>query len=727
MIRRTAAFGGLVCLLATLARGLCQDTPPADNQDSITVERIDQSQVAEYSKKPGTRVIGSLAGEVVKEKGKVVKDEEGNDKLKPGHDVLGVPPGKDERFDPNNPWVWDGDTLGGLQDLAAGTEITAPAVFDRIETYLRFQKDFQGAIVPELAKLKDEVKELPHGNNATKADKEAYKKAYHDKLNDFLKKASSDDRKKWLDDYNKHGASYRQSWKDGDRQKVTWYAVTTKKNVDVRAVVKNWKPPSGWPQDMRCNSLPKAAAPVERLVMDELATKEKPKPDAVANNIDKALAQRAKKTKAAEPAPTVQPPPNLTPTPIPATAPRERKVETKPGGVIITAVADIDDLKPEEIATATFDTSTGILTLKLRSGKTVTIRLDIDDFTVAVRCVFDRQVDPSLSMSYEREKPGYKAVNYCGPLFQTHFGKVMYETDELLGDIIFNREGDHRIAAAEIIPHFADLVCEAYQTMSLGSRVFLHASGARFAVREGRLVCRAIQTRIDVEGAGYATDYYQDSLHRLARAMDEQFDSLAEEFEAFQDFRQLVECVALAKWIKRHSIPFDWSELKTRAVTENDFPAYSPAVQWSCLFNGRNLDGWRFNLRTGEFDWTQKGSSVTLKPTGTRALEVLSSVYRNEYDLRYMVITEGPVEFIVRNGSGEGGASIAIDTKGSVQRVELFLVKGEWTAIAPRFGKTGKVVIPKPKKDEAQQPNDFGLRVPPGSKLTLFTASLRGR
>src|SRR5262249_45114228 len=161
--------------------------------------------------------------------------------------------------------------------------------------------------------------------------------------------------------------------------------------------------------------------------------------------------------------------------------------------------------------------SASLLTLALRSGRKLTYALDADDFTVAVRSIFDRQVDPSLSMSFG-DKPGYKAVNYCGPLFKTRFGKLMYETDDLLGDIIFNKEGSHRTLAAGIIPNYTDVVCEARSTMMVGSRVFLTATGATFAVKGDRLVSRGVRTRIEVEGLRYAAWYFQESLHRLARA-----------------------------------------------------------------------------------------------------------------------------------------------------------------------------------------------------------------
>src|SRR5262249_50875104 len=140
-------------------------------------------------------------------------------------------------------------------------------------------------------------------------------------------------------------------------------------------------------------------------------------PTPSANDINSALFQRAQSIQKKALPPLVQPPPPPPQTPIFQPTPREQKVVPKPGGVIITATAAIDGLSPKEVASATFDPKTGVLTLHLKTGGKVECQLDADDFTVAVRCVFDRQVDPSLSMNFAPEKPGYHSVNYCGPLF----------------------------------------------------------------------------------------------------------------------------------------------------------------------------------------------------------------------------------------------------------------------------------------------------------------------
>ena len=298
-------------------------------------------------------------------------------------------------------------------------------------------------------------------------------------------------------------------------------------------------------------------------------------------------------------------------------------------------------------------------------------------------------------MSYDRTKPGYLNVDYCGPLFKTRFGKIMYDSDDVLGSIIFNRDGDHRAAATAVIPNYEDLVCEASTTMATGSRVFLRASGARFVVRKGQIACRDIQAKVDVEATGYSADYFHDAIHRLARAMSDRFGDLTEQFDEFKSFRRLVQSVALAKWLKRHAIAFDWQPLKTYTVTAVDIPAQVPRSAWYSLFNGRNLDGWRLNTTTQELEWSIVDGALRLRPTGAKPVEMLVQSYGKNLELRFTVVTEGPVDFIIRKGTGDEGALVSIDTKGRPQKIELFLIDGAWTAIAPGFGRQGKLTYPK--------------------------------
>lgn len=647
------------CLILFLCAAIA--AAPQDehpHKDDAKVRQVARDELKAFSAEDGKLVIGTL------------KDEGGN-----GHVVI-VKPGSDR--------VWDGNTLGGFKDVVNGTKISNERVIKRMNNFIREQF---GANAPDVSKAK------PH------------------------------ELQKYLDHYVQKGAPASHSWTQDDLKKVEWYQVPSDRKV--KDIVKNYEPPAAKDkahENLRCNDLLQKAAPIVKdMVKEEVKPGEGQKaPYVNANNIDEALRTRSAETRKTEAPPIPRPAEPVAP-PIHEDKPRERPVETKPGGVIITACAEIEGVQPNQVASAAFDAASGTLTLTLANGSTASCSLDADDFTIAVRSIFDRQVDPSLSMSYS-DKPGYHAVNYCGPLFRTKFGKIMYRTDNLLGDIIFNQEGDHRTIVAGIIPNFAEMACESDRTMTTGSRVFLRAHGARFSLDRGRLIGTGVQTRVDVEGLRYAADYFQESLHRLARAMDEHFDALAENFEEFREFRRLAQCVGLAKYLKRHSIAFDWSALKTRAVAEHDFPAYSPTVSWYCLYNGRNLDGWKVNLSTNQIEWSLEEEALSIAPSGPQPFECFYPTWRTDYDLRYTVVTRGPVEFIIREG-----ASVVLDTQGRPQKIELFITKGEWTAVAPGFGRKGSVVVPEPKEGEPRKPSEFGIRVPPGSKLTIFTASLRMR
>ena len=79
----------------------------------------------------------------------------------------------------------------------------------------------------------------------------------------------------------------------------------------------------------------------------------------------------------------------------------------------------------------------------------------------------------------------------------------------------------------------------------------------------------------------------------------------------------------------------------------------------------------------------------------------------------------------MRAGPGASGAAVTIDTRGRPQKVELFLEKGKWAAIAPDIGREGTLTLPARAKGEPLQPNTFGLRVPPGDYTV--DASYAGR
>jgi hypothetical protein len=489
---------------------------------------------------------------------------------------------------------------------------------------------------------------------------------------------------------------------------------------DLKKAVGGFAPPAAATsaeQNLRCNALIKAAVPTAIPKTGEATA------NAIADHLSRQAALETRKAEAAAP---VQRPPDPTPPPVYEDKSREQKVVPKPGGVIISATAAIEGLVPASVSRVDLDASAGALFLRLASGGSLRYALDVDDFTVAVRSVFVREVDPSLSMTFS-DKPGYHAVNYCGPLFKTRFGKVLYHTDHLLGAIIFNREGPHRPVVADLMPGYLDLVFEADETMSTGSRVFLHAKGVSFKPGpSGVLECTGVKTAIDVEGLGYGAGYYQKSLHELARLLDANFDGLTEQFEVFAQFRKLAELVALAKWIKAGAIPFDVEPLKSSAVMEVEFPAYSPSVDWSWIFNGRTLDGWTTGSLPAGVRWTSEGGALTLA-AGEEALPVLRRSWGTGFDVQYTLSTRGPVELVVRKGDGASGAKVVIDTRGKVERIETFLLQGEWTVVSPGLSRKGRVEIPEPAKDKPRVPHEFGLNILPNSQVTLFCALQRSR
>jgi hypothetical protein len=721
-------------------------------KDDDDVHQIDRDDVKAFSAEPGKAVIGLVP---------TGKDD--------GSIVTAVP-GSNNR-------VWDATTLAGFKDLADGKKVTDETTVDRMGAFLREQYPGKDDAV-KVATENLRAKHLDLGEDPKDIETKVAAQVRQE-ITTYLSEATPEERQAFLDLYAEKGAPITQLWRPAEVKRMQWYQVPA--TQDVRDVVRNYQPPApvsspAGPSPAKPSSGPPVASPLPRPKLDtdlvgkyfpqRLVVVEAPKParpgttpntltPPVANpgtvsppkltntpsiagrttitmpsitfvDLGSSLKQQAAQTQQSQ-VPNVAPPPPPVRAPIYSEAPRERKIVTKPGGVIITACAEIDGLSPKDVESATYDPTKGMLTVNLRSGGKAACKLDADDFVVAIRSVFDRDVDPSLSMSYEPSKPGYLSVSYSGPLFKTQFGKTLYQADELLGAIIFNREGSHREVASALIPNYEDMVCESHGTMMLGSRVFLRASGANFVMRKGKIIPRDIQTKVDVEGTRYAADYYHEPLHRLSRSMNDRFAALADQFDDFKDFRRLVQAVALAKWLKRHEIPIQWEALKAYQVTPVDVPDLVPRAEWNSMFNGRNLDGWHLNGNTHEINWSVEDGALTLEPTGAKPVELLRSNYWRNYDLRYTVLTEGPVAFIIRKGSETDGAFVTLNTNGRPQKIELFLSEGAWTALAPGFGRQGKLTLPESKKDELMPPNLTGIRVPEGSKLTLYAAALRAR
>ena len=84
---------------------------------------------------------------------------------------------------------------------------------------------------------------------------------------------------------------------------------------------------------------------------------------------------------------------------------------------------------------------------------------------------------PVLSMTFSTEQPGNFEVKFTGPIFDTSFGKNMFEADSLLGLIMFGYLGLERELMKCEFPQWAQrwhFHPACFRLRGLGSRVFMH-------------------------------------------------------------------------------------------------------------------------------------------------------------------------------------------------------------------------------------------------------------
>ncbi len=584
--------------------------------------------------------------------------------------------------------VWDGNILGGLKDLADGRTVSNPKVVDRLNLVINEGRD----------KKKDgELK---------------------------ITDASPEMAKAYLSNYIARGAPVTYSWRHSELAKIKWYQVPVKN--DVSTLIQNYNPPVSTTvadQNLRCNDLVQQVAPdIKRLVFDDSAPKRN---DLVltANEIDAGLRAQAAITEQrnANSSDLPAPPPQ---TPVFRDVSREVKVAPKPGGVVLHPTAVIEGLNAEDVLEASYDQSKSMLVLKLKSGSNLTASLPANDFVVAVRSIFGKNVDPSLSMESTDEMKGFHSVIYTGPLFKTRFGEVLYEADDLLGAIMFAYEGSHRAVVAEIVPHYRRLSCEAHFTMLVGSRVFLRVTGARFGARGQELVCDGVDSRVEVEGLGTESGYYHNELIRLAREIDRHFPEIAEAFGQFQDLYRVAQSVSLAKWIKQNNITFDWEQVARGAIESGNVPAFSPASEWSILFNGENLDGWSTTAGSDEITAKLDIGTVSISPASDKAVMVLFPTWYSNYELKYTLSTTGPIELVVRADQDHVQGTATVNSLQVPQKLKLFVEKNAWILNVGQTTTRGQLSAPN---EDRVGPNRFGISVPPGSTATIFNASFRKR
>jgi hypothetical protein len=76
-------------------------------------------------------------------------------------------------------------------------------------------------------------------------------------------------------------------------------------------------------------------------------------------------------------------------------------VIAKPGGAILSAIAQVEGFDPGDIQQVTFDTTTNRLKFATANGIVHSFEIDPEDLAVAVRVIYDKNLDPVLSMGFD--------------------------------------------------------------------------------------------------------------------------------------------------------------------------------------------------------------------------------------------------------------------------------------------------------------------------------------
>jgi hypothetical protein len=610
-----------------------------------------------------------------------VHEEAGN-----GHIVVAVP-GKSQTINGRlYPRVYDGNFVVAIRDARNGIEKLDPKAQGRLYAYLQEKNpgadyNTKKGAAADAARLKD-------------------MKAWWDKLPGTPEQKSADLLAKYAKEGNLISRSFDKT-KLGRTGYVEWYA-RPGDPTKVEAQVTGFK--GAFAKVGDCSQFVNAA----------LGTK------GVANEQFKAYRQQADdgSIKRFQLLGVTPPPRCEEPRAQSAPGSMQRSTINRPGGTILAATAVIEEIHPASAETATFDPKSGTLAITLRSGEVLRAHVDADDFVVAVRTVFRDKTDPVLNIGAAPEKPGFWAVDYTGPLFETHLGSVLFEADELLGGITFRPDDMIEETVLEVLPEYEDLL----ELVSFRSaRVFLEAREVRFrAPKDGVLECARCACAVSVEGNGGLN--MSHGLERLGRAVSERFDLLAEKLDAFADFKAAAEAVALAKWLKVSSAAFDWAAVSALETGKVEFPGYVPMNAWRQKVLGRTLNGWRVvpdepSCAAPRWERTEEGFVLE----ATETCDVVFEEWHGSFDLRASVTTRGRVFPVVEQAPAKG--LLDLDTKGERQELELFVRDRHYTVAGESAATEGD--FPGPWNE--RKPLLVGFRVFKGSTITLHGVEVIGR
>lgn len=250
------------------------------------------------------------------------------------------------------------------------------------------------------------------------------------------------------------------------------------------------------------------------------------------------------------------------------------------------------------IVGAVYDAKSGQLVL-LGDPTLAEPPMEFEDLAVALKSARDGQ-EPEFSLdpadSSNPTGPKLKA-KYYGLIEHTHFGQAMFEADWLLKEYSFgaHKDGSSQKPVKSSVPGYKSILALSFERPWRGAsqsytrfwitadRCSFKASGNSIFLDQLRMKVnteRMYQTAKGLESSGGKQD---PSAEKFAAHFSEHFGEFAKEQPAFEQVRQLAKAMAIAKWMREHSVSFDEDMIDTLARPSFDtadiVPAFSAKEQ----------------------------------------------------------------------------------------------------------------------------------------------------
>ncbi|MBT7457640.1 MAG: RHS repeat-associated core domain-containing protein, partial [Gemmatimonadetes bacterium] len=284
---------------------------------------------------------------------------------------------------------------------------------------------------------------------------------------------------------------------------------------------------------------------------------------------------------------------------------RGRGRTTDFGGIYLNKAATyLGDLN--EITGAAFDPATGQIILQ--GAQNVALpAMDIDDLAVAIRAVYELGEDPGVNIGgYAGTFEGDPVVQLFGGTENTRFGWTLFEADRLLKDLFLAKDNltgatvnpgvsgyssifDRHIASGNYNTHVGRKWFEPDEVVMARSD-----DGGAMVFETATLACLTEYKEPDWNGtvidnpdhAAFA-QHIQDHFDEFASAPG--FLAHDRQPSSWSRTKQLMQVVALVKWMKENDIPLDLSWIENYEIAARETPVTTPYASRSG--SGLNMYG----------------------------------------------------------------------------------------------------------------------------------------